>query len=515
MNDLHYDLCVIGGGINGAGIARDAAGRGLSVLLVEAEDLAGATSSASTKLIHGGLRYLENYEFSMVRKALKEREVIYKNAPHLVRPIQCVLPCDDQSRSQWILRLGLWIYDRLGGTSSLPKSHVFDLSDCALELSKPLSQRYANGMAYFDCWGDDTRLVIANALDAASRGAEVATYTKCVSLDVVDSRWRVGLMSSKKTVRESVEREYVSASMVVNATGPWVRQFLDFVDVGGHDPDLPDVRLVKGSHLLLPKQYDGDHAYVLQQTDGRIVFVAPYENDFTLIGTTEEGVEGDPRDVRISDAEKDYLISAYNVAFSSRISDKDIIFALSGVRPLIDDGRDNMSKVTRDYKIYHHSRYDPPFLSVYGGKLTTYRAVAEDVVNRLMTVSGHVAQGWTASEALAGGDFGGKSFDEYFYAQKAVYPWLPDSLLHRYLRSYGTRMDYFLYGKEALDDMGVCYGDGIYEAEIKYLVDCEWVCDVEDILWRRGKLGLHIGDQTVDEIGRAIAKFHGNSFEDF
>lgn len=497
METLHYDLCVIGGGINGAGIARDAAGRGLSVLLVEAQDLAGATSSASSKLIHGGIRYLENFEFSMVRKALKEREVIFKNAPHIVRPLECVVPQGDHGHSQAFLRVGVWIYDHLGGRHSLPRSRVVDFVDDAL--GAPLLSHYTDGISYYDCWGDDTRLVISNAVDAAARNAHVMTRVSCVSMDVQDAHWRVGLKS------EGADKPfYVDASMVVNATGPWVRRFLDQVGAGSNDPDLPDVRLVKGSHLLFPKLYDGDQAYVLQNDDGRIVFVAPYEGEYTLVGTTEEDFVGDPRDACVSDNEMQYLLEVYNGSFSRQVSEDDVIFALSGVRPLIDDGRDNASKVTRDYNIYHHKRFDPPFLSVYGGKLTTYRCVAEDVVNRLMSLSGHVAVGWTAQEPLAGGDFGGYSFDAFEQRQRSAYPWLPKTLLRRYLRSYGTRMDYFLHGCEGMEALGDHYGDGVYEAELRYLVRYEWVRSAEDVLWRRGKLGLCVSEETALELERAV-----------
>ncbi len=497
MDDLHYDLCVIGGGINGAGIARDAAGRGLSVLLVEAQDLAGATSSASSKLIHGGIRYLENYEFSMVRKALKEREIIYKTAPHIVRPMECVVPQAETSRPQWMLRLGVWLYDHLGGRTTLPKSRMLDFVEDPT--GKPLLSHYTDGIGYYDCWGDDTRLVISNVVDAAARNAEILTRTSCVSMEVEGAHWRIGL---KREGADNVV--YTNASMVVNATGPWVRQFLDSVGADGHDPDLPDVRLVKGSHLLFPKLYDGDHAYVLQQDDGRIVFVAPYEDEYTLVGTTEEDYEGDPRDARISDEEMNYLLSAYNNSFSKQVSEEDVVFALSGVRPLIDDGNESSSKVTRDYKIYHHKRFDPPFLSVYGGKLTTYRAVSEDVINVLMRLSGHVVSGWTSYETIAGGDFGGQGFDVYLSKQKQLYPWLPDDLLRRYLRTYGTRMDYFLHGKGSTDDLGEHLGEGVYQSEIKYLVTYEWAQSAEDIIWRRGKLGLHISEETIEAIEQSV-----------
>lgn len=497
MDIPHYDLCVIGGGINGAGIARDAAGRGLSVLLIEAEDLAGATSSASSKLIHGGIRYLEQFHFSMVRQALREREVIYKMAPHLVRPMECVVPFAEGGRPEWMIRLGVWIYDRIGGRISFPKSRMIGFGED--QIGKPLHTHITDGLGYYDCWGDDTRLVMANALDAAARNAEVMTRTRCISLDIEGSYWRVGLLKKGAEIPS-----FVHASMVVNATGPWVRRFLGEVGVGANDPDLPQVRLVKGSHILIKKAYEGDHAYVLQQKDGRIVFVAPYEGGYTLIGTTEEEFSDDPRNARASDAEIRYLCDAYNDAFISTISESDIVFALSGVRPLIDDGSESAGKVTRDYKVYHHKRFDVPLLSIYGGKLTTYRAVAEDVVNYLMRVSGHVVAGWTAYEPLSGGDFHGKSFQDYARQQADLYPWLPSALLTRYLSCYGTRMDYFLHGKEGMQDMGEHYGDDVYETEIQYLVTYEWAQTVEDILWRRGKLGLHVSDATIENIEKNI-----------
>ncbi len=493
MSDIHYDLCVIGGGINGVGIARDAAGRGLSVLLVEAQDLAGATSSSSSKLIHGGLRYLENYDFSLVRKALKEREILYKNAQHLIWPLECVIPINDKQRPVWLLRLGLWIYDRLSGKKSFPNSSMVKFSDDLL--GKPLKNDFENGFKYFDCQADDTRLVIMNALDAASRGAKILTYTSCNNLRIQDGCWVVGLKDSRSD--DSIE---ISASMVVNATGPWVRKFLDSVGLDDGDNDLPSVRLVKGSHIILPRQYDGNHAYVLQQTDKRIVFVTPYEGEYTLVGTTEEDYKGDPREAMISDQEIDYLCNAYNGGFEKEISKSDIVFTFSGVRPLLDDGEDNASKVTREHLIYHHSRYDVPLLSIYGGKLTTYRAVSQDVVDSLMQISGRVSGGWTENEALAGGDFGDAGFAAYCDKQKQKYKWLPNSLLMRYARSYGTYMDYFLCGANSIDDLGEHYGDGVYEAEISYLKKYEWVSCADDIIWRRSKMGIHVSDQTLANI---------------
>ena len=500
MTHLHYDLCIIGGGINGAGIARDAAGRGLSVLLVDAADLAGATSSSSTKLIHGGLRYLEYYEFLMVRGALKEREVLYRNAPHVIRPLQCIIPQpnDMLQRPEWMLRAGLWLYDHLGGKKSLPNSKIVDFSTDSA--GAPLKEDIVDGFSYYDCWVDDTRLVILNAVDAASRGARILTHTKCDALNLQDGRWLVSLRDV-----QSNDLLDISASMVVNATGPWVGQFLEDVGVSEGDPDLPKVRLVKGSHLILPRQYDGDQAYVLQQPDGRIVFVTPYEGDYTLIGTTEEDFDGDPRDAMASDAEVSYLCAAYNRYFARGIKASDAIFTFSGVRPLLDDGSESSSAVTRDYRIYHHTRYEVPLLSVYGGKLTTYRALSQEVVGKLMRLSGRVSGRWTAGEALIGGDFDGMGFDEYFARQRKLYPWLPVKILTRYLRNYGTRMDFILSDKEELSQLGKHYGDGIYQAEIDYLVTCEWAISAEDIIWRRSKLGLHISEKTIQNIEAALA----------
>tara|TARA_R110002095_G_scaffold50733_4_gene44460 strand:+ start:212 stop:1720 length:1509 start_codon:yes stop_codon:yes gene_type:complete len=499
MEDIHYDLCIIGGGINGAGIARDAAGRGLSVLLVEAQDLAGATSSASTKLIHGGLRYLENREFSLVRKSLKEREILYRNAQHLIWPIECVLPFDAQRRPKWLLRMGLWLYDHLGGAKTLPNSTIVNFADDPT--GRVLQESIKNGFKYADCQTDDTRLVIMNAVDAAARGAKILTYTQCDKLEIHEGRWRVGL----KDTRGGDDSINISASMVVNATGPWVGSFLDSIGLEGTDPDLPTVRLVKGSHIILPRQYEGDHAYVLQQPDGRIVFVAPYEGQYTLVGTTEEEYEGDPRDARISDAEMAYLCDAYNAGFKQSVARSDVIFTYSGVRPLLDDGNASASRVTREHFIYHHKRYEAPFLSLYGGKLTAYRSVSEEIVDQLMRLSGRMNKGWTEREPLVGGDIGDAGFSGFIARQKQQYPWLPDDLLHRYARSYGTRMDYFLHGVEALDGLGAHYGDHVYKAEIDYLRTYEWALSAQDVIWRRSKFALHFSDETLANIEAAFS----------
>ena len=500
MVDFHFDLCVIGGGINGAGIARDAAGRGLSVLLVEAQDLAGGTSSASTKLVHGGLRYLEHFEFKMVHEALKERTILLRMAPHLVRRQDFVLPHEAHQRPLWMIRAGLFLYDHLGAGARkriLPRSRYVDLREGAL--GEPLRSAYTDGFVYSDGWVDDSRLVVLNAVDAAARGARVMTYTDCYRLEVQGGRWIVSLCDTKsgRTSRASV-------SMVVNATGPWVGQFLARMGLDEGDHDIPHLRLVKGSHIILPRQYAGEQAYILQQPDGRVVFAIPYEREYTLVGTTEEDYEGDPREAMASDAEVTYLCEAYNRAFEASILPSDVLFTYSGVRPLFDDGHKTASAVTRDYRIYHHSRFAPPLLSVFGGKLTTYRVVSEKVVDRLIALSARNRPRWTVREPLAGGDMPGRDFDVFVAAQMERYPWLPEVLLRRYARAYCTRMDYFLYQCARIRDLGVHYGDGVYDVEVAYLRHYEWAKSAEDVLWRRSKLGLHVSEKTVAALEKAF-----------
>lgn len=496
MIEFHTDLLVIGGGINGAGIARDAAGRRLSVTLIESDDLAGATSSASSKLIHGGLRYLEHGEFKLVREALREREVLMRIAPHLVSARSFVLPHEQNLRPQWMIRAGLFLYDHLGGKKILPESRSIDFR--VDRTGDPLRSEYTHGYMYADCWVDDTRLVVLNAVDAAARNAKILTHTVCETLEIEGARWVVGVRDRKE------RRAYkISASMVVNATGPWVRKFLDVVGMDHVDPDLPDVRLVKGSHIIVPRQYEGEQFYILQQPDKRIVFVMPYEKNYTLIGTTEEPFDNNPRDAFISGNEMNYLCAAYNRSFEASILPTDVQFHFSGVRPLLDEKKANMSSNTREYKIYHHKRYAPPMLSVYGGKLTTYRALSEKVVNQLMLLTHRNHEPWTANEPLAGGDFEG-GLDRFIERQSGQYAWMPSDLLVRYAKAYGTRMDYFLYGKKKVEDLGTHYGDHVYGAEIEYLKTYEWAQSVEDILWRRSKLGLHVQDETIKALEQAF-----------
>ena len=493
-----YDLLIIGGGVNGAGIARDAAGRGMSVLLVEAQDLAGATSSASTKLIHGGLRYLEYFEFHLVSAALKEREILLRLAPHIIWPLDFVLPYYPQLRPAWMVRIGLYLYDHLGGRGVLKKSSALDLRQH--DYGRDLQDRHKKGFRYSDCWVQDSRLVVLNAVDAAELGAHISTHTACTGLRVVDGRWQAELRDT-----DTDQMMNVTADMVVNAAGPWVHAVLD----GNHltrEKITPQIRLVKGSHIIVPKIYDGDQAYILQQPDRRIVFAIPYEGKFTLIGTTDVEYKGDPAKPVISEDEKKYLCDAVNLYFKKAISPADIVHSYSGVRPLMDDGKGKASEVTRDYHLEFEDAFGAPLLSVFGGKITTYRRLAEDVVGMLVPywlrrnregVSSRLPQvPWTDSVVLPGGDILNGDFAGFVRDQCVRYSFLPEKLVERYARAYGTRMDRMLEGAVDLDSMGRHFGDDVYLAEIEYLRSKEWAKTAEDILWRRSKLGLHVSENT-------------------
>ena len=417
MNKTDYDLCVIGGGINGAGIARDAAGRGLSVLLIEARDLGGATSSASTKLIHGGLRYLEFFEFKLVRDSLKEREVLFSIAPHLISPLEFVLPHSPEQRPFWMIRLGLFLYDHLARRKFLAPSRGVNLN--ASTLGVPLKDQYSRGFCYADCWADDSRLVVLNAVDAADKGAQIMTRTKCTKIIPHRDHWEIKIKPDKK------KAETVTASMVVNAAGPWVRDVLEESGLESTVKPLPNIRLVKGSHIIIERSYEGDHAYITQQGDGRIVFAIPYEHDYTLIGTTEEDFSGDLYDARISDQEMAYLVDAYNSHFQQGITEKDVVWTYSGVRPLFDDGHESSREVSRDFVLHEHLESRAPMISVFGGKLTTYRILAEKTVQRLLYLDNRYSNPWTGDIPLPGGDIENANFDRFLTQQTHVYPWLP------------------------------------------------------------------------------------------
>lgn len=483
---VDYDLIVVGGGINGAGIARDAAGRGLSVLLAEARDLGGATSTASTKLIHGGLRYLEYYEFKLVRESLRERERLLRIAPHLVRELAFILPHEPHLRPAWMIRAGLFLYDHLGGRRSVTGSRAV-----RFDAENPLQERLVRGFSYADCRVDDGRLVVLNALDAAERGAQVMVGTHCTGMVADGEIWRVTLQNAQGSTSEKTAR------MVVNATGPWVRQFLD--QCGLAHEGTPRVRLVRGSHIVVPRLYEGEQAYILQQQDRRIVFAIPYEERFTMIGTTEADHRGDPATAQVTEDEIAYLCGAVNGYFKQQIKPADVVWHFSGVRPLVDDGHDSATATTRDYRLVADRSFGPLLLSVFGGKITTYRHLAEEAVGLLTREAA-----WTANIALPGGDVPLGDMDFFVRVAEKEWPWLPHELLRRYARSYGTRMGDIIGRARDQSGLGRHYGDGIYEAEICYLVEYEWARCAEDILWRRSKCGLHVMPETVAALESAL-----------
>ncbi len=478
-----YDLLVIGGGINGAGIARDAAGRGLKVLLVEQGDLAGATSSASSKLIHGGLRYLEHYEFRLVREGLAEREVLLRLAPHIIRPLRFVLPHDASLRPVWMIRAGLFLYDHLARRSRLPGSRLLDLRRDAA--GAPLKPGYARGFAYSDCRVEDSRLVVLNALDAAERGAEIRTRCRFLRARRENGFWRAEIEAvGRSGANPSVA---VEARILVNAAGPWVDRVLrDGLGLDG----ARHLRLVKGSHIVVPRLYDGDQAYILQNTDARVVFVIPYEGDFTLIGTTDVPFRGDPAEAAISPDEIAYLCAAVDRYFVRAVRPEDVVWSFAGVRPLHDDAESDPSAVTRDYMLEVEGM-NAPVLSVFGGKITTYRRLAEEAVGRIGTALGRPGTPWTAAAALPGGEFGGRDLPAFEAEMARRHSWLPPATLRRMVRAYGTRAQRLLGAAASLDDLGADLGAGLTERELAYLVEAEWARTAEDILWRRSKLGLH------------------------
>ncbi len=484
----HFDLLVIGGGINGAGIARDAAGRGLSVLLCEEADLAGATSSASSKLIHGGLRYLEQRAFRFVRNALIEREILLAMAPHLVRPMRFVLPVDKALRPPWLITTGLFLYDWLARRTRLPRSRRLDLRRCAE--GAPLSGRFTTGFAYSDCVVDDSRLVVANALDARERGAEIRTRTRCVFLERGRDSWRAGLVD----LRDGSPLQ-VTARVVVNAAGPWVSQV---EAMAGSAREAAPVRLVEGSHILVPRLYTGEHAYILQNDDRRIVFVIPYERQFSLVGTTELDFAGDPREAAATSEEIAYLCRAVSRCFVKKLDPSAIVHSYSGVRPLYDDAAQSASSISREFVLgLDAPAEEAPLLTVYGGKITTYRRLAEDAMERLVPLLDLPSKGaWTDRVPLPGGDLADADLDRFVGELRAEYSWLPDAMANRLARAYGTRTRKLLGKARSLADLGTDFGAGLTRAEIDYLLDEEWAETGEDVLWRRSKLGLHMTEEA-------------------
>jgi glycerol-3-phosphate dehydrogenase len=484
--NLVCDVLVVGGGINGAGIARDLAGRGLQVVLCEKDDLASHTSSASTKLIHGGLRYLEQYEFGLVRKALIEREVLLRAAPHIMRPLRFVMPHERGQRPAWMIRAGMFLYDHLARRELLPGSAAIDLR--THPAGRPLKRGYTRGFIYSDGWVDDARLVVLNAIDAAQNGATVLTRTACIAAQRDGERWHASLR------RADGSAIAVSARSIVNAAGPWVSDFLGKV----HQQTPRHVRLVKGSHIVVRRLFDHDSAYIFQNADGRIVFAIPYERDFTLIGTTDLNYAGDVDKVAIDAAETAYLCELINHYFAAPITPDDVVWSYSGVRPLVDDHAGNASEVTRDYRL-ELDRDGAPLLSVFGGKITTFRKLAEEAAGMLAPLLGNRHGDWTAHACLPGGDLFGaapdnravREFGVFVARLQQTYAWLAPSLAERYARSYGTRVSILLANCNAAADLGEEVLPGLHAVEVDYLLRHEWARCAHDILWRRSKLGLH------------------------
>lgn len=489
-----YDLLIVGGGINGAGIARDAAGRGLSVLLVEQEDLASHTSSASTKLIHGGLRYLEYYEFRLVREALIERERLLGMAPHIIWPLAFVLPQMNSPRPAWLVRLGLFLYDHLGGRKKLPATRTVNLKTSPLGHGMKPGAKTA--FVYSDCWVEDSRLVVLNARDAANRGARIETRTRLVSAVRSGAEWHAEIAGPHGT-------RMVAARALVNAAGPWVEDVLQRAASASQDRG---VRLIKGSHIVVPKLYDGDHAFLLQNPDRRVVFAIPYETNFTLIGTTDEPWEGLPGKAQISPAETSYLCETIRRYFARQIQPEDVVWSYAGIRPLYDDHAASASAVTRDYVLDLDSADGhAPMLSVFGGKITTYRKLAEHAMGKLEQFFPAARSAWTAGADLPGGDIPNDDFEAYVSSLAAAHPGLPQPLLHRLARAYGTCTPRVLGAAETPEALGTDFGGGLFQAEVDYLIDQEWALAAEDILYRRSKLGLHVPPGTADAVGSYLA----------
>ena len=491
-----YDLLVIGGGINGTGIARDAAGRGLKVLLCEQNDLASGTSSASTKLIHGGLRYLEHYEFRLVREALMEREVLLRAAPHIIWPLSFVLPHDRSQRPTWMIRLGLFLYDHLGGRSRLPSSQAIDLR--RNDVGEPLSNDFTRAFSYADCWVQDARLVVLNAIDARERGAEILVGTRLIEATRDANYWTAKLQSDD----EAPPRE-VHARALVNAGGPWVTEVID--RIGGISRSSA-LRLIKGSHIVVPRLYDGPQAYIFQNDDRRVIFIIPYEDRFSLIGTTDIAVTGDPAEAEISEAEILYLCRAVNRYLAKPVTPDQVVWTYSGVRPLYDDSKASASAVTRDYVFdLDKTENAPPLLSIFGGKLTTYRKLAEHALEQLLPRLEIDRPNWTDSAMLPGGDLPEGSLKAFEQRLQSQHPWLPEALTRRYARTYGTRTERLIGPAQSLEDLGVHLGDTVYERELDYLCAQEWARTADDVLWRRTKLGLHIFPDTKTAVSAWFA----------
>ncbi|MEQ8480533.1 MAG: glycerol-3-phosphate dehydrogenase [Hoeflea sp.] len=484
-----YDVFVVGGGINGCGVARDAAGRGYSVGLAEMNDLGSGTSSWSTKLIHGGLRYLEHYEFRLVREALIEREVLLRMAPHIIRPMRFVLPYHKGMRPAWLLRLGLFLYDHLGGRKLLPGTRVLNLtSDPAGEV---LRNQFTKAFEYSDCIVNDARLVVLNAMDARNKGAEIFTRTKLISARKSADGWALRLQASETgTIRE------VAAKLIVNAGGPWVDEILR---AAAGENKAANVRLVQGSHIVIRRKFDHPKAYFFQNSDERIFFAIPYEQDYTLIGTTDRDFEGDPSNASIAEDEISYLCDGASQYFKDPVTRGDIVWTFSGVRPLYDDGASKAQEATRDYVLRTDGSGDARVINIFGGKITTYRRLAEALLAKVEDAIGLRGSPWTMNSALPGGEFAVDEYEDVLSTISASYPFLDVTNCERLVRAYGLKCREILAGAKSFEDMGEHFGHGLTAAEVRYLISQEWAWTSADVLWRRSKLGIRF---TQEQTGR-------------
>ncbi|MBR7887632.1 glycerol-3-phosphate dehydrogenase [Marinomonas sp. A79] len=491
MNHPHFDLFVVGGGINGTGIAADAAGRGLHVGLCEMGDLAHATSSSSSKLIHGGLRYLEHYEFRLVKEALNEREVLLKVAPHLVTPMRFQMPHRAHLRPAWLIRIGLFLYDTLGKRETLQGSKGVKYG-----ADSPLKNDIKQGFEYSDCWVDDARLVVINAMSAQQNGAAIFARTRCVSAKRQDNQWLIVLEDQL-----TKETKNITANALVNAAGPWVSSFIETK----LEQKAPyGIRMIKGSHVVVPKLYEHSNAFIMQNTDKRIVFAIPYRDDYTLLGTTDVEYKGDPKAVKINDDETQYILKVANDHFKKTLSPADIVWSYSGVRPLLEDESSDPSAVTRDYTLHledQHSR--APLLSIFGGKITTYRKLALSAMNKLTPYFDQLGEPWTHSKPLPGGDLG-MSLEAFGLKLQRDYPFIGAPLARRFANSYGTLTHLMLDKVKDEKGLGQDFGHQLYQAEVDYLIKHEWAHSAEDILWRRTKLGLEFTPEQVAALNNYV-----------
>ena len=489
MTDNIYDLVVVGGGVNGVGIARDAAGRGLKVLLLERKDLAGATSSASSKLIHGGLRYLEQREFRLVRESLKEREILWAAAPHIVKPLRFVLPVHRGMRPAWMLRSGLFLYDHIGGRKRLPPTRALRRPQAAA--LQPLREHIRLGFEYSDCWVDDARMVVLNAIDASQRDAVIAVGWGMLAARREGGSWCIEIESTDG------RRGSVLSRALVNAAGPWVQDVLGRSGAVRHR----GLRLIKGSHIVVPRLYSGEHAYTFQGSDGRVVFTIPYEHAFTLIGTTDVPYESDPTAVHVSTDEIAYLCRVVGEYLRSPVAPEQVVWSYSGVRPLYDDGGVSASTITRDYVFDLDAPSGrAPILSVFGGKLTTYRRLAEHALAELLPHLEVVSRPWTRAATLPGGEIQELDLERFAREQVTRFAFAPESMVRRLCRAYGTRIDLVVGGARRLDDLGREIAPQLYEVELEYLRSREWARSAQDVLWRRSKLGLVLDAQASERI---------------